>query len=149
MYTRDIKPFEYKNGEYEKQYKNGFAIMANCCLLIETLESFKNGWKDTKGKSKKAFTKFFERETDFKSFRSIKFYKHVRCGILHQGEVTGGFKIIRECELLKDKTINSVEFLNKIKGSLENYKEQLEYKEWDSQLWGNFREKMNAVIKNC
>jgi hypothetical protein len=32
-------------------YKNGFNIMANCCLLIETLESFYRGWSKSPNSS--------------------------------------------------------------------------------------------------
>ena len=56
FYTRYINSFKYPAKRYKKMYKNGFAIMANCCLLIETLESFKNGWETTDRKSQKAFT---------------------------------------------------------------------------------------------
>ncbi|RKX52190.1 MAG: hypothetical protein DRP30_06595 [Thermotoga sp.] len=35
--------------------KSGFAIMALSCLMIEALESFRDRWKSTRNKSKKAF----------------------------------------------------------------------------------------------
>ncbi len=51
FYYRYIKPFEYKAdkkikskesgkeiNEYELLYKNGFSIMANCCLMIEAFK---------------------------------------------------------------------------------------------------------------
>src|SRR3990170_2299006 len=40
--------------------KHGFCIMAISCLMIEALESFRQGWCDTNGKSKKAFESFFQ-----------------------------------------------------------------------------------------
>jgi hypothetical protein len=36
LYGRYIKPFEFDNPTYKKDYKNGFVMMASCCLLIET-----------------------------------------------------------------------------------------------------------------
>jgi hypothetical protein len=48
--------------------KHGFSIMAVSCLMIESLESFKSGFKDTKKKSKKTFVKFLSTEFEFKDF---------------------------------------------------------------------------------
>lgn len=36
-------------------YKNGFNMLANACLLIETYESFNNGWNDTNEHNRKPF----------------------------------------------------------------------------------------------
>ena len=64
--------------------------MANCCLLIETLQSFKNGWEDSGNKSALAFRQFLSTEKNFEVFlnKEQEFYANVRCGILHQGETT-------------------------------------------------------------
>lgn len=151
LYGRYIKPFDFEGDLYIQQYKNGFAIMANCCLLIETLQSFKKGWEDTKNKSEKAFKEFLDEEKGFVEFRKINFYKDIRCGILHQGEVTGGYKIRRDRKLFdkSTKTINSVLFANELNQSLKDYKASLKNADWESELWSNFRQKMKAVISNC
>src|SRR3989344_3645285 len=48
---RYVRPFQFTEEKYKKEFKNGFSILANCCLLIETLQSFRNGWDETpKGK---------------------------------------------------------------------------------------------------
>ena len=36
------------------------------------------------------FRLFFDAVDSFKAFRGRDLYKHVRCGILHQAETTGG-----------------------------------------------------------
>ena len=36
LYGRYLKPFDFRSAEYEKNYKNGFALMTSSCLLIET-----------------------------------------------------------------------------------------------------------------
>src|SRR6266849_1700651 len=84
--------------------KNGFHTMAISCLLIETMEAFREGWSTTdktnhltailnackpansKGdrvrRSKIAFCYFFEREApfvDLRGRRSYEFYDNVRC----------------------------------------------------------------------
>ena len=55
LFSRYVKPFSFDNDEYREKFKNGFSMMASLCLLIETLQSFKNGWGDSDKKSKKAF----------------------------------------------------------------------------------------------
>lgn len=104
-YRRYLKPFEFDDDNYKKEYKNGFSIMANCCLLIETIESFYRGWPQSRNELN--FLKFFSRDSGFKEFSTddipTQFYKHIRCGILHQGETTGGWTINREKSKLLDK----------------------------------------------
>lgn len=137
----------------ETEKKNGFCIMAVCCLMIETLESFYKGWPNTNGKSKSAFRFFFDRNTQLSVFRghAQQFYTHVRCGILHQGETTGGWLIWRKGPLFDPdkKAINATKFLNALKSSLVNYCNDLKRREWDDVLWKNLRKKMDAILKNC
>ena len=44
LFSRYLKPFTFDNTDFTKYFKNGFSIIANCCLLVETLESFKKGF---------------------------------------------------------------------------------------------------------
>ena len=155
--------------------RNGFAIMACSCLLIETLEAFHQGWTNTEAKLKRqdihdpckpanqsrnrvsssevAFCYFFQREGGFAKFRPYAegFYQHVRCGILHQGETTGGWLITRSQKkpLLDGKTINATKFLTALSKSLGDYQELLGSSDWGSAPWRRFRKKMDVVIKNC
>ncbi len=147
LYSRYIRPFKY----IKKEYKNGFSMMASYCLLIETLQSFKNGWGDTKEKSKEAFRQFFENNDKFDSLnnRGEEFYYKIRCGILHQGETTGGWKIRRDGELVENKTINATKFGMKLEETLKEYREELKKSDWDSEILDNFRVKMRKIIKNC
>lgn len=132
--------------------KSGFTIMAVACLMIEALESYYQGWENTEGKSKKAFCSFFERWSSFQDFRpnSAGFYENIRCGILHQAEVTGGWRIWRKGPLIDDKqkTINATEFLDKLQLVIDQYCKQLETEQWNSEIWQAFRKKMEAVCLN-
>jgi hypothetical protein len=153
LYSRYLNPFMYKNGKFKEQYKNGFSIMANCSLLIETLQSFKNGWGDSNRRSDKAFEQFFESEKDFKVSKWKVFYNHIRCGILHQGEVTGGWKISRDKEddIWDEEafTVNANRFAKELEKSLRKYSNELKTQKWDSEVWKKFIEKMNQIIANC
>jgi len=136
-----------------KKKKNGFCIMANCCLMIEALESFYQGWEDTSGRSREAFKNFFERVEEFRDLKdcSSEFYKHIRCGILHQAETTGGWRIIRKGPLFDSNnlTINATAFLNGLEKYLNNYSDNLRSSKRNDEIWKNLRKKMDIVIKNC
>ena len=150
IFARYLKPFTFSNKTYTDEYKNGFSIIANCCLCIETIQSFKNGWGETpKGEGQVIFEQFFKSNDRHKDFLRQNFYKNIRCGVLHQGESAGGWKILRTGKLIDGKTINSVKFLNEVILALENYRDELETSEWDSEIWDNFRIKMKKILANC
>lgn len=154
LFSRYIKPYCFDNCEYQEKYKNGFAIVANLCLLIETLQSFKNGWGDSERRSKKAFEQFFSNNARFTEFnqKAASIYKNLRCGILHQGESTGGWKITRKGQNFYDSqtaTLDAVIFADRMRMALEDYRESLRNSDWDSEVWDNFRTKMRKVIHNC
>jgi hypothetical protein len=133
--------------------KNGFCIMANCCLMIEALESFYQGWEVTSGRSREAFENFFNRVKEFRDLKdcSSEFYEHIRCGILHQAETTGGWRIIRKGPLFDSNklAINATEFLNRLEKYLKKYSDNLRSSKWNDVIWKNLRKKMDSVIKNC
>ena len=117
--TRYIRPikvircFGTWNGE-------GFAMVNLQCSLIETIESFYNGWIYEYDKSKRPhdryylrrvqeesfqegvfgaiiFNSFFEKrlilsQENFKDFQ-WSFYSNVRCGLLHETQTKNGWKI--------------------------------------------------------
>lgn len=154
LHSRYIKPFSYDDEKFIKEFKNGFSMMANYCLLIETIISFKKGLKDSNRLSKKAFELFFTESIDFKTFndKSNVFYKNIRCGILHQGEITKGWKLTRNAKYLfdeKSRTINVIKFGKLLDSYLIAYSEDLKSQDWNSSVWTNFRKKMNVIISNC
>jgi hypothetical protein len=61
---RYIEPVTAKN-------KHGFAMMAISCLMIEALESFRQGWENSNSKSEAAFCYFFDGHSQFDSFRGL------------------------------------------------------------------------------
>lgn len=137
----------------ETNRKNGFAIVALACLMVEALESFENGWARSDRKSGLAFSGFFARYPQFASLKPVagEFYRHVRCGILHQAESTGGWRIRRDGEMFHSPTltINAVKFMKGVEAALAAYCARLESEPWTSGTWRNFREKMAAVCQNA
>lgn len=137
--------------EVDKSKKSGFTIMAVCCLMVETLESFSRGWINTRGRSEEAFCSFFCRWHEFERFRPVSqdFYKHVRCGLLHQAETTGGWRILRNGALLREKTINASCFATALRHVLGRYSDSLRLESWHSEVWRAFRKKMGAICSNA
>lgn len=164
-----------------KEFKSGFLMMATSCLLIEALQSFYDGKNESndpnddaddkeKG-SEAAFRKFFENKNNKESFNEFReffpiepptktrrkdrctFYKHIRCGILHQAETTGGCRILRKGPLFsreaKTIKINANLFVKKLAVCLNKYIECLQTEECSSQLWKMARRKIEFICKNC
>lgn len=130
--------------------RHGFTLMAIGCLVIETLECFYQGEKDSNRKSGAIFESFFKRQTGLQDFGGDDnwFYKKIRCGILHQAETVGGWRIRRSGRLLDKQLllINGKLFILQLKQAVSDYANQLQN---DEVLWANFRKKMNAVCENC
>ena len=143
---RYITPFSHK------EIKNGFIMMASACLMIESLQSFWQGWKKSPNSSL-AFCQFFSRNPRFDAIRGLtdEFYANIRCGIMHQGETTAGWHIRRDKQELfdsKTKTIDATIFLAEMENALNDYCNALRSDEWDSEVWNRFRKKMNNVCSN-
>jgi hypothetical protein len=150
----------YKSSDKNKsvfttEYKNGFSIMANCCLLIETLSSFFDGINETpRGKGKDSFKSFFakakEYENELRIFENESdFYYAVRCGILHQGETKKKFKIRRNGKLFENDTINATIFCKSLKDFLCQYTKRLsEFEKWEGDIWDKCRIKLRHIIRN-
>lgn len=136
------------------KWRNGFSIMAASCLLIETFESFRQGWESTEGKGMGpvAFCYFFDHEKRFRTFHGHgqQFYKHVRCGILHQGETTGGWMVGREGPLFNknELKVNATKFHHTLTRVIGDYSHQLQREPLSADIWQRFKTKMNAIVKN-
>jgi hypothetical protein len=135
---------------------HGFTMMAISCLMIESLESFCQGWENTNSKSEAAFCYFFDSQRQFNNFRGhfAQFYKNVRCGILHQAETTSGWKITRNktaplFDTASSLTINATLFLQNLRAVLDGFCDGLKTADWNSTEWKNVRKKMKALCHNC
>jgi hypothetical protein len=140
--------------EPAKSGKHGFTKMAVSCLMIEALMSFVRGWPSTQKPNELAFCSFFDRFDEFDVVRghATVFYKHIRCGLLHQAETTGGWRIRRDGSPLIDpdaRTVNADRFIEALECALRNYCRQLREQAWDSPTWQNARKKIDSIVKNC
>ena len=147
---RFLTPFEF----LPSSLRSGFAQMAICCLMIETIESFYKGWKGTNGvKGSDVFEGFFARVRYFHDFQGLgeEFYTHIRCGILHQAETTGGWLIRRRGMLVDEsnKVINADKFMKMLQIALDDYCQEITFARWNDIIWRKCRRKMNAIIEHC
>ncbi len=132
--------------------KNGFAVMALSCLLIETLESFHQGWPKSPN-SGLTFCNFFDRQSTFHDFKGHAqgFYQNVRCGILHQGETTGKWSITRKkgSPLFDPNTltVHAVIFHRRLAKCVRDYADSLAAKPLTDPIWKRFIKKMDATVK--
>lgn len=169
LYTRFLKIFDFphysvkeytKKGVIEKrnvfneEYKNGFLMMASCALLIETFAAFLEGHNETPSGNSKSYTRVFEKaeewENDLKLFKNKQIYKHIRCGLLHQAETTGKFKITRrkDAEIFEGTTINAQKFFEALKKLLQTYKEYLTTADWNCAEWDACKMKIKHIVAN-
>lgn len=142
---------------FNMEYKNGFAMMVNCCLLIETLAAFFKGIDKTPNRSgddffNYVFAKAGEYNNELEIFCKKNIYSKIRNGLLHQGETYNDFKIRRDSELFDEtnKIINATLFHKYLNQLLESYCKDLadQDTEWDGDLWDKCRVKLRYIIGN-
>lgn len=140
--------------EFNTEYKSGFAIMTNCCLLIEVLATFFEGTDETSQGGTATFDAVFRKAAQYnnelKIFENTRFYKNIRCGLLHQGEVYGKFKIRRRGKLFDDAqlAINAKLFCDRLNDFLRSYEIELTQTDWNAKLWDSCRVKLRFIINN-
>ena len=143
---RYLEPFE------NNPAKHGFSMAAIGCLMIESLHSFRKGWKRTGGKCGEAFEEFFTTSKFLSEFSGIgnDFYSSVRCGILHQAETYNGWKVLRKGALVdkSNKTLNATKFLIELDKELKNYVDELKANQPKSDIWKKAIRKLDHICAN-
>lgn len=92
--------------------------MAIDCMVIETLQSFRDGLTDTKNKSKEMFEKFLTGREGFRGHfdktQADTFFYDFRYGILHQAEIMGP-SLLRSVGLLTGEKTDGTPYINRTK----------------------------------
>ncbi len=77
---------------------SGFVVLALDCLLIETLQQFREGAHRTPPRESREYFVRFLTETSFGRYFTSQtaemFYRQIRSGIIHQAELEGSSKIL-------------------------------------------------------
>lgn len=144
---RYIEPFRNHN------FKHGFSMMASSCLMIETLFCFQRGRKKTGQCGGEVFEEFFRNSRGLKIFEGYgaSFYKNVRCGILHQGETYGGWKIRRKGDLFypSERIINANKFMDALDHELKVFTDALKISNFHHKPWSGVLRKLDGICENC
>lgn len=150
--NRYVRPLN----EIPDDKRSGFLTMAAACLMIEALQSFREGYEYSKwGAGEKCFAKFFTNNEAFNSLRpfSSDFYSNIRCGILHQAETYGNWLIWRKkgspLFYQNKKAINADVFLDELAKIIQEYRSELEEADLNNKLWVRAKRKLATICKHC
>lgn len=155
--------------EMEPRGGTGFALTALCCLTIEGLESFRQGVNPNEMTGPIAFPAFFgrhpimpaERVSCKKPRKNVNcscFYHGVRCGILHMGETTGGWRVRNGNGLPYEEQpdrfiLNAKRLQDLVRKDLADYVHDLRNATWTKDrrdpIWDGFLARMSWTVKHC
>lgn len=151
---------------------HGFAMMSLCSLLVETIQSYREGLPSTFGgdiaKFKNeshvpktyqipatlnvdgigAFRRFFQDySAELGGIDGESFYRNVRNGLLHQGQTKAGWKINwGRDDLFANKVIDRDRFASGLEQAFHRYLQDLSASEWNSDIWKSARRKIWWLI---
>ena len=152
----------------------GFAMMALCALLVETIQSYRDGLPTTfppglnrlrnmprvpspyripsnlRINGKQAFQRFFRAQTRyFSGLSGGRFYKNIRNGLLHQGQTKAGWTLSKRGPSVWDakaKVIFRDNFAEQLEGAFGDYLEELQKRGWNHRQWTNAARKIWWLI---
>ncbi|MCI6731157.1 MAG: hypothetical protein MR487_02365 [Lachnospiraceae bacterium] len=151
IYGRFINQIKLLN---KNARQNGFASMAMCCLLIDTMYKFEHGSIATNYNEVKYEEMLMTYMNDvFISLDVARaFYRGIRCGILHSGETQNGCMLSVTCNHIIEVrgngmntkiNVNVIDFSNRVIQYIDNYIERLYMR--DIQTRRKFIKKMNYL----
>jgi len=151
IYHRFMERFLIPLKNVPNNCAHGFFTMANCCLLIEAIQRYRQGLKDeTQGEKEGLYANFFHDYPRFTINRAQgkELYHTLRSGVLHLGE-TKGWLIHRRGPIIdfEDKTINASKFRKALELSLRDYRDKLKKKKWASREWQNVVIRLNGFFQ--
>ena len=153
----------------------GFAVMALCSLLVETIQSYRNGLPTTnpgelnelrtlkkvpdayqlpaqlKVKGKDEFQQFFrDYREEFPGVCGRRFYENIRNGLLHQGQTKGRWTLLKQgpsvCDA-KGRIIYRDQFSERLECCFERYLDDLANRTWSDTIWTNAARKVWWLIR--
>lgn len=133
---------------------SGFVVLAIDCLLAETIQQFRDGVTNGRGRSEEMITRFLEGEQfqpDFDAAARKAFYQDIRCGLLHQAEAKRMWLIRRKQPALLQKAagdqgyiVDVERFHARLQRSLNAYLQSIT-EPTSSPLRSNLWKKMNQI----
>lgn len=146
---------EHEAPKHYSKRRFGFTILAIDCLLIETLQAFKDGNEKTKRKKgKSVFVNYLTQSSNlgkhFSKISAEEFYDSYRNGILHQAQIKKNHLVWSIGDVVHEvegaMVINRTEFHQCLKKDFEEYIQALKNVN-NIELRSNFKLKMNTLCK--
>ncbi len=172
---RFFKPIRYLKGAPGNIQGYGFAMMALCALLVETIQSYRDGLPTTFApelnrlrnmpkvpapyrillglqiNAKKTFQGFFRPHArQFSGLSGARFYKNIRNGLLHQGQTKAGWTLSKwgpgVCDA-KETVIFRDDFAKQLESAFGDYLAELQRRGWGHRQWTNAARKIWWLIR--
>ena len=134
---------------------SGFTVLALSCLLIEAYVTFIKGWNKVRGKSGKAYQIYFNEYHKELHVNGDHFFEKVRCGILHQGEIQGGWREEfvstkdNDCDLVNNGIVNAYNVRKLIVSDWNDFIADLRNPPDESRFWKKAKDRIIQIIRNC
>jgi hypothetical protein len=150
IYQRFMERFIIPLKSVPQSRAHGFFTIANCCLLIEAIQRYRQGTKDERtGTKEDLYAEFFGDHPRFTVSRAQgkELYHTLRSGVLHLGE-TKGWLIHRKGPIIdfEDKTINATRFRLVLEDCLRKYRDDLKKKRWETREWQNALRRLKGFL---
>ena len=167
---RFLNPIQTLRLAPRNSHGHGFAVMALCALLIETIQCYRQGFPTTDQaefdelkKATKVPPEYYLLKVEsgrevFKGFFSLPvhrvlfcgidgeiFYSKIRNGIVHQGQTKSGWKIEKGQTQLwnhEDSIVDSDQFASALESAFNLYLDELSKAKWDDKVWKKARRKI-------
>ena len=132
---------------------HGFTLASIACLMMEALRSFQLGHRKTRGTVQRTFEEFIRANSELVALHPVadQFYLHVRNGLLHQAETTGGWRIRKSGALFDPelKCVNAVRLLRQLRHVLARYCRELASASWSDVAVTNCVRKLDSIASEC
>lgn len=172
---RFFRPIKELNSASGNLQGYGFGSMAICCLLIETIQSYRDGLPTTDGRElsrlrnlkqtpsryvlpanlkvrgQKTFERFFHHyHSLFPGISAVSFYKNVRCGLLHQGQTKHRWTVRAFGSGVADsarRIIHRNSFSDALESAFQRYLDELRTRSWKDATWVKASRKIWWLIR--
>jgi hypothetical protein len=172
---RFFEPINYIKNAPGNTQGFGFAVMALCSLLIETIQSYRDGLPTThpgelrhlqrlkrvpvayqlsdqlQVNGEDEFRRFFDMyRSDFPGMKGSTFYKKIRNELLHQGQTKGGWNLRKGDSVVLDHKTKSIyrdQFSERLELCFEKYLQELQTHSWSDPIWTNAARKIWWLVR--
>ncbi len=177
LLTKESKRRRHEDRASQEEWHFGFAIVALCCLLIETFQCYRLGLPSShRGELKKLqsqypkipgqyrvpesewpqdlgeiFRCFFSNHQNlFPNVKGGDFYQNIRNGLLHQSQTKGKWRIKVDMAALwseKSRVLDREKLAKQLQDYFKTFQEELKHARPSDQIWQNTRRKIWWLVK--